>query len=144
MDKETGQVSRVACYSIPLYTTPQDQADRIAELEKHLQEAIDGMGGAYAIWAPKAKLIMQGYTTPQTKPLSYLQQVDGLASDGYKNHKERYGKKPLTQESTPQTKPLSDENVMELAYEMFRYDADVVNFYKKEIIEFANKVRGEK
>ena len=34
MDKETGQVSRVACYSIPLYTTPQTKPLSDEEIEK--------------------------------------------------------------------------------------------------------------
>ena len=47
-------------YPIPLYTTPQDQADRIAELEKQV-----------VIWA-KATMDtrIKLATTPQTKPLS--------------------------------------------------------------------------
>jgi hypothetical protein len=38
MDKETGQVSRVACYDIPLYTQPVELTDEeIKELsEQHL------------------------------------------------------------------------------------------------------------
>lgn len=36
--------------------------ERISELKDVLQEAIDGMGGSYAIWAPKAKSVLE---TPQ-------------------------------------------------------------------------------
>lgn len=44
----------------PLYTAPRELSDEvIKELIDCLQEAVDGMGGAYAIWSPKAKAILK-------------------------------------------------------------------------------------
>jgi hypothetical protein len=99
MDKETGQVSRVACYSIPLYTTPQDQADRIAELEKQVKDewkrgfvaSMDAFNESMkkqsepVAWIPKGMTLAKPkdltnciplYTTPQTKPLSIDEAVN--------------------------------------------------------------------
>ena len=50
-DKESG---------IPLYTAPKELSDEIVkELIDCLQEAVDGMGGAYAIWSQKARAILK-------------------------------------------------------------------------------------
>ncbi len=62
MDKETGMVSRLHQWSnaIPLYTAPRKLSDEVVkELIDCLQEAVDGMGGAYAIWSPKAREILK-------------------------------------------------------------------------------------
>ena len=44
----------------PVYTAPRELSnDVVKELIDCLQEAIDGMGGAYAIWSPKARAILK-------------------------------------------------------------------------------------
>jgi hypothetical protein len=125
----------------------RQQADRIAELEKEAEECWCG-GHSYEYLRAKNRLPQEKQSEPvawmNPTGLEYKQRAsDFMYNDAL--YDKKLGWIPLY--TTPQTKPLSDEEIIEL----FRFSDVASNYYsdtEKFAIEFARaieaKVRGEK
>jgi uncharacterized coiled-coil protein SlyX len=126
---------------IPLYRTPQDQADRIAELEKQVKDihangakVIDNLDKIIMCQAKQIEMLQNGtpYCWEYVVNGVHKQYSDELPPD------DAYDKGTLVPlYTTPQTK-LTDEKILKIAEKIFHYTE-----YKL-AIEFARIVRGEK